>query len=99
MTPKWPNLASLAQKICTLWCQFFDAFFASKGYPFKNIFKICIYLCSFLCIPNVIFISDIDIPKPLASNKISKICPKELHMSTLPKHMMHRFNLHVAKVA
>ena len=36
--PKWPKLASLAQKICTLWFQFFDAFFASKGYPFKNIF-------------------------------------------------------------
>ena len=26
------------QKICTLWIQFFDAFFASKRYPFKNIF-------------------------------------------------------------
>ena len=40
MRPKWPKLASLAQKICTLWFQFFDAFFASKGYPFKNIFDI-----------------------------------------------------------
>ena len=38
MRPKWPKLASLAQKICTLWFQFCDAFFASKGYPFKNIF-------------------------------------------------------------
>ena len=38
MRPKWPKLASLAQKIRTLWFQFFDAFFASKGYPFKNIF-------------------------------------------------------------
>ena len=36
MKPKWPKLASLAQKICTLWFQFFDAFLASKGYPFKN---------------------------------------------------------------
>ena len=38
MRPKWPKLASLAQKICTFWFQFFDAFFASKGYPSKNIF-------------------------------------------------------------
>ena len=38
MRPKWPKLASLAHKLCTLWCQFFDAFFASKEYPFKNIF-------------------------------------------------------------
>ena len=38
MMPKWPKLASLAQKICTLLFQFFDEFFASKGYPFKNIF-------------------------------------------------------------
>ena len=38
MRPKWPKLASLAKKICTLWFQFFDAFFASKGYPLKNIF-------------------------------------------------------------
>ena len=29
--PKWQKLASLAQKICTLWFQFFDAVFASKG--------------------------------------------------------------------
>ena len=36
--PKWPKLASLDQKICTLWFQFFGAFFASNGYPFKNIF-------------------------------------------------------------
>ena len=31
MKPKWQKLASLAQKICTLWFQFFDAVFASKG--------------------------------------------------------------------
>ena len=30
MRPKWPKLASLAQKIYTLWFQFFDAVFASK---------------------------------------------------------------------
>ena len=40
MTPKWQKLASLAQEICTLWFQFFGAVFASKGYPFKNIFDI-----------------------------------------------------------
>ena len=38
MKPKWQKLASLAQDICTLWFQFFGAIFASKGYPFKNIF-------------------------------------------------------------
>ena len=38
MKPKWQELASLAQEICTLWFQFFGAVFASKGYPFKNIF-------------------------------------------------------------
>ena len=38
MRPKWLKLASVAQKICTLWFLFFNAFFASKGYPFKNIF-------------------------------------------------------------
>ena len=37
MKPKWQKLASMAQKICTLWFQFFDAFFASKGSHFKNI--------------------------------------------------------------
>ena len=37
MRPTWPKLASLAQKICTLWFQFFDEFFASKGDPFKNV--------------------------------------------------------------
>ena len=40
MKPKWQNLANLAQEICTLWFQFFGAVFASKGYPFKNIFDI-----------------------------------------------------------
>ena len=39
MRPKWPKLASLAQEICTLWFQFFDAVFPSKRYPFKNIFQ------------------------------------------------------------
>ena len=34
MRPKWPKLASLVEKICTLWFQFFDALFAY----FKNIF-------------------------------------------------------------
>ena len=38
MKPKWQKLASLAQEIWTLWFQFFGAVFASKGYPFKNIF-------------------------------------------------------------
>ena len=38
MKPKWQKLASLAQETCTLRFQFFDAVFASKGYPFKNIF-------------------------------------------------------------
>ena len=38
MRPKWQKLASLAQEICTLKFQFFGAVFASKGYPFKNIF-------------------------------------------------------------
>ena len=38
MKPNWQKLASLAQEICTLWFQLFDAVFASKGYPFKNIF-------------------------------------------------------------
>ena len=40
MGPKWPKLASLALKICTLWFQLFNAFFTSKGYPFKNIFDL-----------------------------------------------------------
>ena len=38
MKPKWQKLASLAQEICTLLFQYFDAVFASKGYPSKNIF-------------------------------------------------------------
>ena len=38
MKPKWQKLASLAQEICTPWFKFFGAVFASKGYPFKNIF-------------------------------------------------------------
>ena len=40
MRPKWPKLASLAQKICTLWFQFLNALLFSKGYPFKNIFDV-----------------------------------------------------------
>ena len=39
MKPKWPKLASLAKNIYTLWFQFFDVYFASKGYPFKNILR------------------------------------------------------------
>ena len=39
MKPKWQKLAMLAQEICTLYFQFFGAVFASKGYPFKNIFN------------------------------------------------------------
>ena len=38
MKPKWQKLASLAHEIYTLWFHFFGAVFASKGYPFKNIF-------------------------------------------------------------
>ena len=38
MKPKWQKLASLAQKICPIKSQLYSAFFASKGYPFKNIF-------------------------------------------------------------
>ena len=41
MRPKWPKRASPAQKICTIRFQFFDAFFASKGYPFRNISTFC----------------------------------------------------------
>ena len=40
MKPKWQRLASLAQEICTLYFQFFDAVFAYRGYPFKNIFDL-----------------------------------------------------------
>ena len=38
MAPGWQKLASLAQEICTLRFQFFDAVFASKGYRLKTIF-------------------------------------------------------------
>ena len=38
MKPEWQKLASLSQEICTLKFQFFGAVFASKRYPFKNIF-------------------------------------------------------------
>ena len=38
MRPKWPKLASLAKKTCTLCFQFFNALLAIKGYVFKNIF-------------------------------------------------------------
>ena len=39
MKSTWQKLVSLAKEICTVWFQFFDAVFASKGYPFKNIFE------------------------------------------------------------
>ena len=39
MKPKWQKLASLAQKICTLYFQFFGVVFASTEYPFKDIFQ------------------------------------------------------------
>ena len=45
MKPKWQKLASLAQEICTLLFQFFGAVFASKGYPFKNIFETKQHIC------------------------------------------------------
>ena len=45
MKPNWQKLASLAHEICTLWFQFFGAVFASKGYPFKNIFVHCLIIC------------------------------------------------------
>ena len=38
MKLKWQKLARLAQEICNLYFQLFGAVFASKGYPFKNIF-------------------------------------------------------------
>ena len=44
MKPKWQKLASLAQETCRLYFQFFGAVFASKGYPFKNIFEMLSYL-------------------------------------------------------
>ena len=44
MGPKRPKLTSLAENLCTLWFQFFGALFASKGYPFKNIFVTCYFL-------------------------------------------------------
>ena len=61
MKPKWQKLDKLAQEMCTLWFQFFGAAFASKGYPFKNIFKkhilvlfcciiIALYVCESKCL-------------------------------------------------
>ena len=44
MKPKWQKLASLVQEICTLWFQFFVAVFASRGYPFKSIFKVISFI-------------------------------------------------------
>ena len=38
MKPKLQKRASLAKEICTILFQFFGAVFASKHYPFKNIF-------------------------------------------------------------
>ena len=52
MKPKWQKLASMAQEICTLLFQFFGAVFASKGYPFKNIFNQIVVSGSFLPSPN-----------------------------------------------
>ena len=46
MKPKWQKLASLAQEICTLYFQLFGAVFASKGYPFKNIFEALVKGCN-----------------------------------------------------
>ena len=40
MKPKWQKLASLAQKISHTSFSSFGAVFASKGYPFKNIFDL-----------------------------------------------------------
>ena len=60
MKPKWQKLASLAQEICTLWFQFFGAVFASKGYPFKNIFDIkrqspiILFVCAPVPLPHCI---------------------------------------------
>ena len=53
MRPNWPKLACLTQRICTLWFQFFGAFFASKGYPFKNIFDTIKHLFNDVPINNV----------------------------------------------
>ena len=39
MGPERQRLASLVREVCTVWFQFFGAVFASKGYPFKNIFS------------------------------------------------------------
>ena len=55
MKPKWQKLASLAQEICTLWFQFYDAVFASKGYPFKNILKWLLYVQSVDNNPHKVF--------------------------------------------
>ena len=38
MKPNWQKLAILAQETCTFKFQYFGAVFASRGYPFKNIF-------------------------------------------------------------
>ena len=38
MEPKWQKLVCLAHEMCALWLHLFGAVFASKGYPFKNIF-------------------------------------------------------------
>ena len=60
MRPKWPKLASLAQKICTRWFQFFGLFIASKGYPFKNIFDTIKQLFNDVPIDNdILFLKEI----------------------------------------
>ena len=53
MKPKWQKLASLTQEICTLLFQFFGADFASKGYPFKNIFDFTLYSWCWDCVAAV----------------------------------------------
>ena len=39
MTPKWQKLVSLAQEYAHSSFSSLVLFFASKGYPFKNIFE------------------------------------------------------------
>ena len=53
MRPEWLKLASLGQKICTLEFQFFGAFFASKGNPFKNTFKGLFLKCKHMFYLNI----------------------------------------------
>ena len=68
MKPKWQELASLAQEIGTLWFQFFGAVFASKGYPFKNIF-----LTRFLILPAYSFTLTSNIPISTSTGGLDSI--------------------------